>query len=270
MIECKYYSAPVSKDVVFKVKSVRDDLSIDKAMIVCPAGFMSGAEAQAKDLGIDLWTGPDRTVEATSTGARRTVVGRGWVHAGHRMAEQTAKGGRGLFVKEELVALRSGFLECHLIQVEYLRSRMGKTVSSNMSVLTDGIEGRALFMDLDERALTEVRSEFAVLASRAGSTTARELTNLFETHQQAPNAAKRLETGAALKKQGLDDGWKSMRTGQIEHVLLPIVFSLRSSRSGERVVSFIDLSLSIFKLQAPNQTVNEVLTRNLHLVRPLA
>jgi hypothetical protein len=57
-VECKAWQHPIDKDVVSKLDYVVRDLGLNKGIIVALAGWRSGAERTARDLGVELW-GPD-------------------------------------------------------------------------------------------------------------------------------------------------------------------------------------------------------------------
>jgi Restriction endonuclease len=54
-VECKAWRQPIEKDVVAKLDMVIRDAGINKGILVCPGGWRAGAEAMARDLGIELW-----------------------------------------------------------------------------------------------------------------------------------------------------------------------------------------------------------------------
>lgn len=55
VVECKAWDAPIEKDVVAKLDYVIRDLGLNKGIIVALAGWRTGAERAATQLGIDLW-----------------------------------------------------------------------------------------------------------------------------------------------------------------------------------------------------------------------
>ena len=57
-VECKAWQQPIEKDVVSKLDYVVRDLGLNKGIIVSLAGWRSGAQRTAADLGVELW-GPD-------------------------------------------------------------------------------------------------------------------------------------------------------------------------------------------------------------------
>lgn len=54
-VECKAWSTPIEKEVVTKLAYVKQDLGLDKGIIVSVAGCRSGAKQAAAELGIELW-----------------------------------------------------------------------------------------------------------------------------------------------------------------------------------------------------------------------
>jgi Holliday junction resolvase len=61
-VECKAWSAPVSKDVVAKHDMVVRDLGLNKGIVVALEGASAGALTTARELGIEIW-GPDELRE---------------------------------------------------------------------------------------------------------------------------------------------------------------------------------------------------------------
>jgi hypothetical protein len=55
IVECKAWEQPIEKDVVSKLDYVMRDLGVHAGIIAGLGGFRSGAEAAAKQLGIELW-----------------------------------------------------------------------------------------------------------------------------------------------------------------------------------------------------------------------
>jgi len=54
-IECKYWNKKVDGDILDIVKNKKDDLGIDKFVVITTVGYERGAELYAKDSGIDLF-----------------------------------------------------------------------------------------------------------------------------------------------------------------------------------------------------------------------
>lgn len=54
-VECKAWERPIEKDVVAKFAYVLGDIGIREGIIACLAGYRSGAETAAIEMGITLW-----------------------------------------------------------------------------------------------------------------------------------------------------------------------------------------------------------------------
>jgi hypothetical protein len=71
-VECKAWQQPIEKDVVSKLDYVRTDLGLHKAIVVSLAGWRSGAELAAAELGIELW-GPSELSHHLGEGVLRRL-----------------------------------------------------------------------------------------------------------------------------------------------------------------------------------------------------
>ncbi len=278
MVECKHQGAPVSKDVVAKTKLVRDDCAIDKAMIVCPAGFALGAGQQARDLGIDLWQG--RELDDAPAAALPIVSGQGILHApdrarAHRWVDSQR---RGFFSKEQVVGAFDGFLECHLFDIDYTVTAGGrfskKIVTVRHYACYDGLEGtHGATFQADTRttvvssaqvlrsALTGTKlaklleTEFAKLASR--------LQPPANTKLPVPETAATEAARARLVELGLRADAHSMCIAGCRSILLPVTIAIYRSRNGERAAAWFDLEAR------ESEALSAVVTRNLLAAKSL-
>ena len=56
VVECKLWKSRVTKEKVMALKSIVDDLGVDKGIIICEKGFQKGAISAAKKTNIELIT----------------------------------------------------------------------------------------------------------------------------------------------------------------------------------------------------------------------
>jgi hypothetical protein len=61
-VECKSWMQSIDKAVIAKAKFVGDDIGADKVLVVAPGGVGPGAEAAARELGVEVW-GPQESRE---------------------------------------------------------------------------------------------------------------------------------------------------------------------------------------------------------------
>jgi hypothetical protein len=132
VVECKAWSSPIDKEVVFKLRAELDDLGGAKGVIAALGGWTPKAELASGQTGIDLW-GPEELVvrlgrgrvDELRAGPARTPA-RGWKFkadeaVARERIEKAARGALGVFGREETAWIRPVWMPVRLATVAVTR-----------------------------------------------------------------------------------------------------------------------------------------------------
>lgn len=253
MVECKAWNTPIEKDIVSKAAYVVSDLGLNKAIIVSLAGWRTGAQQAAKELGIDLWDATDleqrlgQIAVAQLKGAvatpQRHVIGPLPVMSLEEGERQLDKQRSGLFGKEELVwwqlvwapfylfEIRLSETEKRLLGKDRLKSR---TLMNLYNALSGGFH---LTHDATATPLGEIVAEHVIPARVRDRAIAAELQKACKRLAELVSQNARQRQAAKVKALGLPLPFTSMTVDATSEVAWPYYLGLLRRGEKERLVA---------------------------------
>lgn len=258
MVECKNYSGSVSKDVVAKVKMVRDDCSFDKAIIACPSGFALGAHQQAKDLGVDLW---DQVPNESREKSRINGLGFRSNTSKSEAQSWVAESARAFGSRETIAGVYRAYVECCLFELDYtIRTRT--LFSAKEHIVREWksyemLSARVLHTFSDFPELEPIKAKRVIRASVAPGTLRRSLEKHFTDFKKKSSASDIQEGKRFLKNLGIRPDAEAMKIVNSTALLLPVIVGVLESTQGSRVVVYDEL------MEEESANLSAAVTRNL-------
>lgn len=253
MVECKAWNTPIEKDIVSKAAYIVSDLGLNKAIIVSLAGWRTGAERAARELGIDLWDATDleqklgQVVVAQLKGAaatpQRRIVGPLPVMSKEEGARQLDKQRSGLLGKEELAWSQLAWAPFYLFEIrlsETERRLLGKDRLKNRMIMNlyNALSGGFhLPHDPIAMPLGEIAAEHVIPARVRDRAIAAELQKACKRLTELVSQNARQRQAAKIKALGLPLPFTSMSIDATSDVAWPYYLGLLSRGDKERVVA---------------------------------
>lgn len=253
MVECKAWNTPIEKDIVSKAAYVVGDLGLNKAIIVSLAGWRSGAEHAARELGIDLWDAVDleqklgQVAVAQLRGAlaapQRRVVGPLPVMSPEEGERQLDKQRSGVFGKEELVWWQLVWTPFYLFEIrlsETERRLLGKDRLKSRTIMNlyNALSG-AFHLPHEPAAtpLGEIAAEHLIPARVRDRTIAADLQKACKRLTELVNQTARQRQAAKIKALGLPLPFTSMSIDATSEVGWPYYLGFLRRGDRERLVA---------------------------------
>ena len=278
-VECKAWSAPVTKDVVAKHDMVVRDLGLDKGIVVAPGGAAAGAMTTATELGIEIWDGDDLRDRlgdgpATELGmapapARAAV---GWerridASRADALIVREARGLLGVVGREAVTESSLLWVPWHALRIAVTRSEgrlRRRTRTRRIWNLYDAMSGRLVVSDATEEvpALGEVdiAAGHLPIVVKARAIQA-EIRQAFERWSEVVTEAAQERHEERLAALGIPLPAADVAIEDSSIVYQPVHLAVLRRRGGERVVA-IDAHLG-----TRAKDLEEVLTGQVGAVR---
>ncbi|MEX2646449.1 MAG: restriction endonuclease [Gaiellaceae bacterium] len=253
MVECKAWNTPIEKDIVSKAAYIVGDLGLNKAIIVSLAGWRTGADQAAKELGIDLWDATDleqrlgQIAVAQLKGAvatpQRRVVGPLPLMSRDEGRGQLEKQRSGVFGKEELVLWQLVWAPFYLFEIRLTEAEkrlLGKNRLKSRTILNlySALSG-VFHLPHDPTAmpLGEIAAEQVIPARVRERAVAAELQKACKrlTELVSQNARKR--QAAKIQALGIPLPFTSMSIDAMSEVAWPYYVGLLRRGEKERLVA---------------------------------
>jgi hypothetical protein len=249
LVECKARNGAIEKDVVAKVQLVlRDLVGLNHAIIVSLEGWTSGAEAAARECGIELW-GPHELREhlgklslSRLQAPPASRPAEGWPARVTRQAAEpyiARQAGGFLRWREELVALGLLWMPWHLLQVACARDQaFRRTVTTRTWHLVDALRSELRSVHDGEPRAAAVDTGAGALPVRvAGRAVEAEIGQAFERWSEVTTEAARARHAARLEAFGIRLPVRSVVVERARPVYSPIWVGLFRRAGAERVVA---------------------------------
>jgi hypothetical protein len=249
LVECKARAEPIEKDVVATAHLVMLDLGLNHGVVVSLGGWTSGAEAAARERGLELW-GPEelrrhlgdlRLLGLGGPPAGRPAVGVPAAVSGQRAEASLARRVRGVVRPERLVALGLLWMPWHQLRIATSRDEGAlrpRVVTRRAWNRYDGLRGGLVRSSAAEPALERVDTASGALPTRIGARRieadlARALAGWRDAATDA-GAERHAERLAAL---GIEVPLHDLVVESAALVHLPAWTGLLARRGAERVVA---------------------------------
>lgn len=273
MVECKAWDRPIEKDVVSKVHYVKEDLGLNKAIIVALSGWRIGAEKSARELGIDLWgrdelekrLGRVEVAELETIEFKKIVVGARPIiseDSALRLIEKERRGILGLG-KEEVEFAKLVWVPCYLFQISHAKAEgiiRKKIRTKTIWDLYDALEGFLLYMLGGEPRWGEIEAGNVLQSKIKDREIKRALQKSFEKAREVVTPKAKRRYAKKLAELGIPLPVTNISVEDISRVYYPFYVALLRKGEKRRLVAVDAVQGNLHK------TMSGALTMNLDFV----
>ena len=248
-LECKHWRAPVDTEVVARARLLRDDLGVDRAVVVAPGGWGPAAGHAARDAGVVLWgaaelaarIGADAVAALGAPPAPAAAAGLARrVHGGDAVRALRVHAGGALGLSgERAVWARAAWLPLAEIRLACaspagrMRRRLRVT---HLHVLQDAVTGTALRVETSPLAAGPVPLDAPVLPGDPGARALRtRLEEALRRRAERVQPAAQRRAAAAAARMGVPDDAGEVHVEEVRGLVLPVAVALVAGRRGRRL-----------------------------------
>ncbi len=271
MVECKAWNKPIEKDVVSKVSFVKQDLGLDKAIIVSLAGWRVGAEKAAKEMGIELWgrehlekiLGKVTLLQLEEIEFTKTAVGFPLYVTLEEVKNKIEKKASGFFGlwKEEIEKISLIWIPCYIF--ELLFSKPEGFLSTTIKAVKrwniyEALTGRCIYYSETEPVVQDISIQKTLQPLVKESHIKKEIEKTLKKFLEVVRYTSKEKYGMKLSKFCIPRDVVSVEIIKTKSVFRPFYAGILRKNDRRRVVAVDGVNGEIHEI------MSDVLTMHLH------